>query len=194
MNAKGLEFKSQQKQVVDAVERMDKIVEKRVDALRKELESIQRLTLENDSIKSLAPLTLVHIQTWVATYTSGNPMVFPPMIMPEDRFGLPFTPKPLDEGLESFIRKTVNKQLKDSASFKTSFRTACDSGNVLQIPESIKSFSKGIEDIWNRQLLKEGVREKLDPAYTKLVGRCPECKAEITAKSKFCPECGKSLK
>jgi hypothetical protein len=84
--------------------------------------------------------------------------------------------------------------MKDSASFKTGFRSACDSGNILQVPESIKLFSKGINDIWNRQLLKEGVRDKLEPLYTKLVGKCPECKAEITAKSKFCPECGKSLK
>ena len=53
---------------------------------------------------------------------------------------------------------------------------------------------KGMKNIWTRQLLKEGVREKLEPLYNKLVGKCPECKAEITDKSKFCPECGKSLK
>jgi len=193
-NVKELEFKKQQKQVVDAIERMDGLVEKRVDSLQRELESIQKLTLENDSIKGLSPLTLLHIQTWVATYTTGNPAVFPPIVMPNDRFGLPYTQQPLDTCLEAFIRKTVNKQMKDSASFKTSFREACDSGNILQIPESIKSFSKGIDDIWNRQLLKEGVRDKLEPLYTKLVGKCPECKAEITTNSKFCPECGKSLK
>ena len=194
MNAKELELKNQQKQVAEAIERMDNIVEKRVNALRRELESIQKLTLENDSIKGLTPLTLVYIQTWVATYTTGRPAVFAPMLMPDDRISLPFTHQPLDDGLEAFIRKTVNKQMKDSASFKTSFRRACDSGNILQIPESIKSFSKGIDDIMNRQLLKEGVRDKLGPLYTKLVGKCPECKAEITTNSKFCQECGKSLK
>jgi hypothetical protein len=194
MNAKDLELRSRQKQVAEAIERMDGMVEKRVVSLRRELEKIQRLTLDNDSIKGLTPLTLVYIQTWIATYTTGRPAVFPPIVMPEDRFGLPYAHQPLDEGLEVFIRKTVNKQLKDSASFKASFRAACDAGNILQIPESIKSFSKGINDIWNRQLLKEGIREKLEPLYTKLVGKCPECKAEITTTSKFCPECGKSLK
>ncbi|MFW9844540.1 MAG: zinc ribbon domain-containing protein, partial [Candidatus Thorarchaeota archaeon] len=93
-----------------------------------------------------------------------------------------------------YIRKLVNKQLKDSASFKISFRQTCDDGNILKDPESVKPFLKGMKDIWTRQLLKEGVREKLEPLYTKLVGKCPECKAEITEKSKFCPECGKSLK
>jgi hypothetical protein len=193
MNAKELEFKTLQKEVADAVERMDGMVEKRVDVLRRELESIQKLTLDNDSIRGLTPLTLVHIQTWVATYTSRKPVVFPPIVMPEDRIGLPYTQQPLDESLQAFIRKSVNRQMRDSASFKTSFRAACDSGNVLQIPETIKSFSKGIDDIFNRQLLKEGVRDKLEPLYTKLVGKCPECKAEITDRSKFCPECGKSL-
>jgi hypothetical protein len=193
-NAKGLDFQKQQKQVADAIERMDGLVEKRVDSLRRELESIQRLTLENDSIKGLAPLTLVHIKTWVATYTTGKPAVFPPILMPEDRIGLPYEHQPLDTGLEAFIRKTVNNQMKDSGSFKTSFRAACDSGNILQMSESIKSFSKGIDDIFKRQLLKDGVRDKLEPLYTKLVGKCPECNAEITTNSKFCPECGKSLK
>ncbi|MBY8997932.1 MAG: hypothetical protein KGD60_09380 [Candidatus Thorarchaeota archaeon] len=193
-DAKGIESKKQQELVADAIERMDGLVEKRVDSLRRELEKIQKLTLENDSIRGLAPLTLVHIQTWVATYTTGKPAVFPPIVMPNNRIGLPYTHQPLDEGLEVFIRKTVNKQMKDSASFKTAFRAACDSGNILQIPESIKSFSKGIDDIFTRQLLKDGVRDKLEPLYTKLVGKCPECKAEITTNSKFCQECGKSLK
>ena len=194
MNAKELELKTQQKQVAEAIERMDSIVEKRVDSLRGELEKIQKLTLDNDSIKGLTPLTLVYIQTWVATYTSGKPAVFAPILMPEDRISLPYAHQPLDAGLEAFIRKTVNKQMQDSGSFKTSFRAACDSGNILQIPESIKSFNKGIDDIFKRQLLKEGVRDKLEPLYTKLVGKCPECKAEITKNSKFCQECGKSLK
>jgi hypothetical protein len=192
-DAKKLEYQKTQKKVLESIERMDMQVENRVDSLRRELESVQKLTLENDSIRGLAPLTLVYIRTWVATYTRGKTVVFPPMIMPEDRFGIPQTHQPLDPDLEVFIRRSVNEQMRDSASFKTSFRSACDSGNVFQIPESIKSFSKGMEEMWNRQLLKEGVRKKLEPLYTKLVGKCPECSAEITSKSKFCPECGKTL-
>ena len=192
--AKKAEYQKTQKKVLEAIERMDGMVEKRVGSLKRELESVQRLTLGNDSIRGLTPLTLIHIRTWVATYTSGNPAVFPPVILPDDRISLPFTHEPLDADLEKFIRKSVSKQMKDSASFKTSFRSACDAGNVLQIPESIKTFTKGMDNIFSRQLLTEGVRDKLEPLYTKLVGKCPECKAEITTNSKFCPECGKSLK
>ena len=193
-DAKEKEFRAIKSRVYAAVESMDGLVEKRVDDLTIELQSVQKLALENDSIRGLAPLTLLHIKTWVATYNIGKPVVFAPIMMPEDKVGLPFKHQPLDEKLEGCIRKLVNKQLKDSASFKTSFRQACDDGNVLKNPETIKLFMKGMKDIWTRQLLKEGVREKLEPLYTKLVGRCPECKGEITSKSKFCPECGKSLK
>ncbi len=193
-DAKEKEFRAIKSRVYAAVESMDGLVEKRVDDLTIELQSVQKLALENDSIRGLAPLTLLHIKTWVATYNIGKPVVFAPIMMPEDKVGLPFKHQPLDEKLEGCIRKLVNKQLKDSASFKTSFRQACDDGNVLKNPETIKPFMKGMKDIWTRQLLKEGVREKLEPLYTKLVGRCPECKGEITSKSKFCPECGKSLK
>jgi len=193
-NVKEKEFNGIKTRVNASVESMDGLVEKRVDDLTLEMRSVQRLTLENDSIKGLAPLTLVHIKVWVATYNIGKSVVFAPIMMPEDRMSLPFTHQPLDAKLEEYIRKLVNKQLKDSASFKTSFRQACDDGNVLKDPETINPFMKGMKDIWTRQLFKEGVREKLEPQYTKLVGKCPECKAEITPKSKFCPECGKSLK
>ncbi|MHA2043148.1 MAG: zinc ribbon domain-containing protein [Candidatus Thorarchaeota archaeon] len=191
---KKIEYQKTQKKVIGAIDRIDGLVEKRVNSLKTELESIQRLTLKNDSVRGLTPLTLVHIRTWVATYTSGKPVVFPPVILPVDKLSIPHEHQPFDAELEVFVRKSVNKQTRDSASFKTSFRSACDTGNILQIPESIKSFSKGIGNLWTRQLLKEGVREKLEPLYKKLVGRCPECGSEITSNSKFCPDCGKSLK
>ena len=193
-DAKEKEFRAIKNRVQAAVESIDGMVEKRVEDLTLELQSVQRLALENDSIKGLAPLTLLHIKAWVATYNIGKPIVFAPIMLPEDRVGLPFKHQPLDDKLEEYIRNLVNKQLKDSASFKTSFRQTCDDGNVLKNPETIKPFMKGMKTIWTRQLLKEGVREKLEPLYTKLVGKCPECKAEINPKSKFCPECGKSLK
>jgi hypothetical protein len=193
-NAKEREFMSLKKKVVESIESMDGMVERRVEDLKNELQSVQRMTLENNSIPGLAPLTLVHVKIWVATYTTGAPAVFAPVLVPEDRIELPFKHKPMDESLETYIKKLVTSQLKDSASFSASFRDACDNANILKNPETIKSFTKGIGDLWTRQLLKEGVREALEPLYTMLVGKCPECNAEITPTSKFCPECGKSLK
>jgi len=188
------EFKSLKAKVIASIESMDGLVKRRVEDLTHELQSVQKLTLENNAIKGLAPLTLVHIKTWVATYSAGKPAVFAPIIMPDDRIVLPYKHQPLDEKLETYISKLVVKQMKDSASFNATFRQKCDDGNILKDPESVKPFMKGMNEIWTRQLLKEGVREKLEPLYTQLVGRCPECKAEITQNSKFCPECGKSLK
>jgi len=193
-DTKEKEFISLKKKVIESIESMDGMVERRTEDLKLELQSVQRMTLENNSIPGLAPLTLVHFKTWVATYTTGSPVVFTPMLVPEDRIALPYKHEPLDSSLETYLRKLVNLQLKDSASFSTSFRDACDNGNILKNPDTIKSFTKGIGELWSRQLLKEGVRESLEPLYTMLVGKCPECNAEITPTSKFCPECGKSLK
>ncbi len=193
-DAKEKEFIGLKRKVVESIESMDGMVERRTEDLKLELQSVQRMTLENNSIPGLAPLTLVHFKTWVATYTTGAPAVFAPVLVPEDRIELPYKHEPLDSALETYLRKLVNQQLKDSASFSTSFRDACDNGNILKSPDSIKSFTKGIGELWTRQLLKEGVRENLEPLYTMLVGKCPECNAEITPASKFCPECGKSLK
>jgi hypothetical protein len=193
-DAKEKEFMSLKRKVIESIESMDGMVERRTEDLKLELQSVQRMTLENDSIPGLAPLTLLHFKTWVATYITGSPVVFAPVLVPEDRIELPYKHEPLDSELEKYLRKLVSMQLKDSASFSTSFRDACDNGNILKNPDSMKSFTKGIGELWSRQLLKEGVRESLEPLYTMLVGKCPECNAEITPTSKFCPECGKSLK
>jgi hypothetical protein len=187
------EFAKLKKKVVESIDTMDGLVDKRVDDLRRELEGVHVLTLANDSIKDLAPLTLLHVRVWVATYSSGKPKVFAPLMTPENRIGLPAKVEPLNAEFTKFIEKTINKMMKDSASFKNAFREACNEGNILQQPESIADFKKGIGTLWTRQLLKEGVKDKLEPLYSTLVGRCPECKAEIPPKAKFCNECGKSL-
>jgi len=190
---KDREFKKLRKTVNAAIETMDSLVEKRVEDLRGELEKVRVLTLSNDSVKGLAPLTLIHIKIWVATYTVGKQVILTPMVTPEDRFGLPLTPTPLNPDFSVFIEKTLAKMMKESASFKDSFRQACGDKNILQIPESASEFKKGIGKLWTRQLLKEGVKEKLEPLYSTLVGRCPQCNAVIPPKAKFCNECGASL-
>ncbi|TFF91583.1 zinc-ribbon domain-containing protein [Candidatus Thorarchaeota archaeon] len=179
--------------VVVAIESMDEILENRMKDLREELEEVQRMTLSNDAIKNLAPLTLLHVRAWIATYTTGKPKLFVPMITPEDRFGLPLSPRPLDEKFGSFIEKLYKRALKDSASFKTSLNDICGQANILQDAESMALFKKGMDRLRDRQLLGEGVRDKVEPKYSSLVGRCPECNAEIPPNAKFCNECGKSL-
>jgi cell division protein ZapA (FtsZ GTPase activity inhibitor) len=187
------EFNKLRKRVVAAIESMDELVENRMKDLKKELEQVQRMTLSNDAIKNLAPLTLLHVRSWVATYSTGQPKLFVPMMTPEDRFGLPLSPQPLDEKFGSFLDKLYKRILKDSASFSTSLNSLCGETNVLQDPSSVALFTKGMDRLRDRQLLGEDVREKVEPKYSSLAGRCPECNAEIPPNAKFCNECGKSL-
>ncbi len=188
-----IEFEKLKKAVTESVTKMEKVVGVRVDDLRKELERIRYLTLENDAIKGLAPLTQLNIKTYVVTYNKGPPLIIPPIIIPEDRLSLPYEYQPLDAELDSMLQKTVKKLLKDNPAFKTSYEKVLLAGNSFQNPESMKLFKKGIDVIWTRQLLVEGVRDSLVPMFTTLVGRCPACKADIGTASKFCPECGAAL-
>jgi hypothetical protein len=193
MKEKENEANQLKKRVVEAIEIMDGLVEKRTGNLQRELEQVQRMSLSNDSIRDLAPLTLLHVNVWVATYTTGNPVVFGPCLTPGNRFGLPLTPTPLNQPFDTHVQKLIKAMLKDNASFKKSLNDICASSNILQVPASVSTFKKGIGELWTRQLLKEGIREKLEPLYSTMVGRCPECGAEIPPDAKFCNECGKSL-
>jgi hypothetical protein len=193
MNEKQKELDQLKAKVSEAVDKIDGIIDSRLEDLQLELKNLRALALGNETIKGLAPLTQLNISTYVVNYNKGKPLVFTPIIVPEDRFGLPFEHEPLDPGLEEFIRKAVKKQLKDSPSFKASFEKTCTEGNIFQFPELTKIFTKGVNSLFNRQLLKEGVRETLQTAYVTLAGRCPECKAEIAANAKFCPSCGTSV-
>jgi hypothetical protein len=169
------------------------LVEKRLEDLQIELQNVSILTLSNNSIKNLAPLTLVSIMIYVVMYNKGKPLVITPLLVPQDRIGLPYEYEPLDSGLDTFIQNSVKKLLKESPSFKAALEKACAAGNVFQNPNSAKVFKSGIDRLWTRQLLKEGVRETLKPLFTKLVGKCHKCGADIGTSGKFCPECGVSL-
>lgn len=193
MSAKDKELKALKSKVADAVAKIDGLIDKRVETLQLELKNLRALALGNDTIKGLAPLTQLSVITYVVNYNKGQPLVLTPMLVPEDRFGLPFEAEPLNGELHDFITKSVKQQLKESGSFKASLEKTCAAGNVFQFQELTTLFTKGIDSLWNRQLLKEGVRETLKDAYTTLAGRCPECKAEISADAKFCPACGAGL-
>ncbi|MGY5853696.1 MAG: hypothetical protein RTU92_09040 [Candidatus Thorarchaeota archaeon] len=193
IDQKKVEFEELQKNVTDSVTRMGNAIGVRIEQLRNELNIIQHLSLDNNTIKGLAPLTQLNINTYVVTYNKGAPLLLTPIIMPEDRFGLPYEHELLDSDLDSIIQKTVKKLIKDNPAFKTSYEKVRIAGNEFQNPESVKVFKKGIDEIWSRQLLNEGVRESLVPMFTTQVGQCPDCKAEIGTASKFCPECGAAL-
>ncbi len=193
IDAKKKEFKSLKRTVTEHVDRITGQVNMRVEGLTKELKDISQLTLQNESIKGLAPLTLLYINTYVAAFNKGTPVVFTPVLTPDDRFGLPLKHEPLSPDLEKYIQKTVNALTKSSPSFKESFEKSQTEGNVFYKTETVPLFTKGIGNLWTRQLLNEGVREKLESEYVMLVGRCPSCKKDIGTAKKFCPECGEAL-
>ncbi|MHA2386243.1 MAG: hypothetical protein ACXAEE_08550, partial [Candidatus Thorarchaeota archaeon] len=116
MDEKRVELNQMKKTVTEAVDRIDGLVEKRLEDLQIELHNVSHLTLKNNSIRDLAPLTLVTIMTYVVTYNRGKPLVITPLLIPKDRFGLPCDHEPLDSGLDAYIQKSVKKLNKESPS------------------------------------------------------------------------------
>ncbi len=192
MDEKDAEFTTLKKQVTQAVDKVDGIVKKRVEGLRKERERLESLTFENAAIKDLAPLTLLYINTYAVAYNKGAPVVLTPVFSPLKKVSLVSKHEPFNPQLDEFLQASI-KTLSKNPSFKTSFESALAENNIFYNPESIGQFKKGIDNMRRRKLLKEGFREELEPLFVKLVGRCPKCGSDIGSSSKFCPECGVSL-
>ncbi|MFX0108061.1 MAG: hypothetical protein ACFE7R_07245 [Candidatus Hodarchaeota archaeon] len=187
------EFNQLRTEITSHVHKMEEAVESRANTLRDELSGIMNLAMSNNAIKGLSPLTQVNINTFVVSFNRGKPLVLAPIMLPEKRMGVPYRHDPLDTDLENFVQMTVESLMKSSASFKTAFEKACIQGNVFSYPENLALFTKGIERLENRNLLKLGTRETLQPMFTTLVGKCPKCNADLGGASKLCPDCGESL-
>ncbi|MHA2191738.1 MAG: hypothetical protein ACXAAP_16100, partial [Candidatus Thorarchaeota archaeon] len=89
--------------VTTAVEAFDGVIEERVSELQLELQKLVSFTLENNAINHLTPLTLLNVKTYAAVYSRGQPIVFPPIFIPEERVGIPYNQIPLDGSFEKYI-------------------------------------------------------------------------------------------
>ncbi len=187
------ELNEMRKNVEAAVTQMDESVSKRTEKLRDEHWRLESLSMNSDSIEGLSPLTQVNIMTYVVTYNRGNPVVFTPILVPEDSIDIPYRPEPLSIDIEKFIQKKVKGLLKDRTSFRTAFEKATTAANVFQDPEAGKAFDRGIHRLKDRKVLGENAAEILKPKFVKLVGTCPQCGANIDSAGKFCPECGATI-
>jgi hypothetical protein len=190
---KEVELRDQMTVVTTAVEAFDDVIEARVSELQSDLQKLASFTLENNAINHLTPLTLLNVKTYAAVYSRGQPIVFPPIFIPEDRIGIPYNQNPLDVSFEKYIQKSVLNLYKNSPSFKTTFGQTSMSGNIFGNPEITQPFSKGLKILFTDQLLKDGALESIEALFMKHVGKCPECQAEIGQLSKFCPECGATI-
>ncbi len=193
MEKRRSEFDALRSRISESVNQMDEAVAKRIDELRDELRNLRGLSMSNDSIPGLSPLTQINVMAYFVAYNRGNPVIISPITVPDIKIDLPHEHELLSADFDKFIQKSVNQMMKDSPYFKAAIEKATAAANVFQDPESVKILNKGMGRLRDRQVLGEDVLATLKLQFTKLVGKCPKCGADVGKAGKFCPECGGPL-
>ncbi len=169
---------------------LERAIGQRLDELKSEQRNLMAFAFESDKIKELAPLTLLDIDVFVATYETGEVKVFVPSALPSERFSMPLRQVPVDQSLDEHIRTMISDLSGTSSAFRNSFQKVCLEGNMLLAGGARNQVQSGLNQIQARQLLKEGVAERVTAQWDKYAGKCPKCGSEIPGASKSCPKCG----
>ncbi|UCE09188.1 MAG: hypothetical protein JSW61_09420 [Candidatus Thorarchaeota archaeon] len=161
-----LELESLREKVENSVTKVMSEIEKRSRTLQEELNQILYFTLDNNSINNLAPLTMLDIETFAVMYGDGDTKIFTSGIIPEDRFTLPVRHRPVASNFDEYILTAVDGLKKSSVSFRNAFEHASSDQNLLRSGDAADQFRAGLNDLMSRQLLGEGVKERLEGKWT----------------------------
>jgi hypothetical protein len=176
-----------------AVQSIEMAIDEKTVKLKIELDDLMALTLNNDSIKGLAPLTRLDIVTYVAFYDDGSFETFTPCFLPEKRLTTRVSHIPIDTSFDDHIKRTIANWEKADSSFAGSFKRACTRGNILLKDDAEALLLDGLNELQRKQLLQEDTKEKMKSLWQKYATRCPECGVEIESEAKFCQSCGAVL-
>ncbi len=147
--------------VVSSIDRMEGRIKKRLMDYQSEVLNLQRSTLENESIRDLAPLTHLDIFLMVADYSDGQRQILPPGLAVEDRFGIPVSFQSMNKSLEKFIIESITMMNDSDASFQSRFDAAVSDGNLFDEPDNFDVIETGLKDLQFRQLLQEDAYETI---------------------------------
>ncbi|MEM2143181.1 MAG: hypothetical protein QXQ81_08000, partial [Candidatus Thorarchaeota archaeon] len=178
--------------VKNSADRVLKALDDAIGDHQSEFLRLTSLSIESSSIAGITPLTQIQIHTYVGIYEDNSYAVVVPMVIPEDRIGERVELIPVDKGLEQTFRGLIDQWMLRVPGFRGDLMGACTRGNLFTNPEGREKLSRGLSALQSRQLLREGVLERVQALWDSYSGRCPKCGAE-TRGAKFCPKCGQSL-
>ena len=187
------ELEDLEESVRAAVQSIEMAIDEKAVTLRNELDDLMTLTLGNDSIKGLAPLTRLDVVTYVAFYDDGSFEIFTPCFLPEEHITTRVGHIPIDASFDDHIKKAIANWEKADSSFADSFKRACTRGNILLKDGAEVLLLDGLNELQRKRLLQEGTKEKMKSLWQKYATRCPECGVKIESEAKFCQSCGAVL-
>jgi len=192
MELKAKELDDLKAQVDAAISKSEQAIENRVLEFQQEFLNLMNWTLDNDSIRELAPLTLFDVHTYVVKYDDGSHSVLTPCFLPEESISTMEGDTLSTEFDDSFLASVDNLLQKDQ-SFKESFQRACTRGNMLLAAEAEELLVQGLEELLRRRLLQRDEIERLLMVWSRYSGKCPKCGAAVETGAQFCQKCGMEL-
>ncbi len=192
MELKAKELDDLKAQVDAAISKSEQAIENRVLEFQQEFLNLMNWTLDNDSIRELAPLTLFDVHTYVVKYDDGSHSVLTPCFLPEESISTMEGYTLSTEFDDSFLASVDNLLQKDQ-SFKESFQRACTRGNMLLAAEAEELLVQGLEELLRRRLLQRDEIERLLMVWSRYSGKCPKCGAAVETGAQFCQKCGMEL-
>ncbi len=127
MEIKAKELDDLKTEVNEAIGKSEQAMEKRVLEFQQEFLNLMNWTLDNNSIRELAPLTLFDIHTYVVKYDDQSHRVLTPRFMPEESL-LTMEGDALSKEFDDAFVASIDGLLQKDQSFNESFQQACVRG------------------------------------------------------------------
>ncbi len=187
------EMEDLQEQAKLAVNKFERAIEERIQQVRSELNAISEYAFNHLSIENIAPLTHLDVEVLAVEFEDETSTILTPGISPSERFSIPLEYEVISNELGQWIQETISSYMEQSRAFKDNVHSLILSSSMLhETAEDL--LNPGLRNLEGRQLLNEGVKEKLQLRWNEYKGRCPDCGSDITPEAQFCAACGKVLK
>ncbi len=180
-------------QVKAAISKSEQSIAKRVLDFQQEFLKLMNWTVDNNSVRELAPLTLLDVHTYVVKYDDQSLNVLTPCFLPEENILTMGEGNTLSKEFDDAFTTYIDELLQKDTSFKGSFERACTKGNMLLAAEAEESLVQGLEELLRKRLLQTDDIERLLTVWSKYSGKCPKCGAGVDAGAQFCQKCGLEL-